>query len=85
MQKSNENKQNSGQEVPKVVSQATARLVSNPDLNIVLTWIKKDYILRLVNTAPDEQQLREECYSKHMALEDFELWVNELAKQVKNG
>ena len=87
MSGSDENKKLQNQDLPKQVEMAVVRLANNPDLNIVLTHLKNDYILQLVSTTPDEKEMREECYTKHMALDDFETWlknVDAIAKANQN-
>ena len=57
------------------VDQALRRLAGNDDLKIVLTSLKDQYIQTLTRTAPNERDLREECYVKVMTLEDLQTWV----------
>lgn len=55
---------------------ALKRLASNNDLNLVLTELKNQYIQTLTSTAPDERNLREECYVKIMCYDDLQTWVD---------
>lgn len=58
------------------MDRALKRLAVNPDLKIVLTALKNEYIQALIGTAPPDRDTREECYVKIMTLDDLQTWVD---------
>jgi len=58
------------------VDRSLKRLANSGELKIVLTALKNEFIQELIGTAPDEANVREECYAKIMTLDDLQLWVD---------
>lgn len=58
------------------LGEALKRLAANGDFTLALTELKKIYTDQLVSTAPDEQTIREECYTKIMCYDDLQTWVS---------
>lgn len=67
-------------ELDQKTQKAVSRLASNSDLSLVLTALKNQYTDMLLSTAPDEQQLREECYTKISCYSDLYDWVQNNAE-----
>lgn len=57
------------------LQRAVERLVNNADLQLVLTSLQDEYISMIKASAPDERDLREECYQKISAYSDLQDWL----------
>lgn len=63
------------------VQAALRRLHQQGDLKMVLTELKNEYIQTLIGTAPDEHQLRDECYQSIARYDDLMTLVENYGRE----